>query len=188
MPKEWPRARTKTPVIQEELPTGTRRATVQAWHLRANERDLKNRKRVGWTDDDAKPDWPHEAGAYRRIESSNQGRGDERRARLERSKPGRFGCHSLPRKMSNGRDLSRPLFPLYKQLGRQRAVQRSIECEFNLQILVCSKVSADFISGISIRLGGTHNSAIRQLYPDQAFHVGARPPRITHLIAEELPD
>jgi hypothetical protein len=36
--------------------------------------------------------------------------------------------------------------------------------------------------------GTTHNSAIRQLYPDQAFHVGTRPPRITHLIAEKLPE
>ena len=34
----------------------------------------------------------------------------------------------------------------------------------------------------------THNSAIRQLYFDQAFHVGARPPRITNLIPEELPE
>ena len=34
--------------------------------------------------------------------------------------------------------------------------------------------------------GATHNSATRQLYPDQAFR--GRPPRITHLIPEELPE
>jgi len=67
--------------------------------FRENERDFKNRKRFGWTDDDAKADRPHATGAYRRSESANKGRGDERRARLERSEPGRFGCHSLPRNM-----------------------------------------------------------------------------------------
>ena len=35
----------------------------------------------------------------------------------------------------NRRHLPRPLFPLYKQLGRQRAAQRSIEFAENLQIL-----------------------------------------------------
>jgi len=54
------RAETKIPVIQG-IATGTQRATVQAWHLRTNERDLKNRKRFGWTDNDAKADWPHAA-------------------------------------------------------------------------------------------------------------------------------
>jgi hypothetical protein len=29
-----------------------------------DERDLKNRKRFGWTDDEAKADWPVAAGAY----------------------------------------------------------------------------------------------------------------------------
>ncbi|MDQ1638946.1 MAG: hypothetical protein QOF62_2285 [Pyrinomonadaceae bacterium] len=100
---------------------------VQAWHLRANERDLKNRKRFGWTDDDATADWPHAAGAYRRIESANKGRRGERHTRLERSKPGRPGCHSLPGSMSNRRHLPRSLFPLYQQLDHQRAVQRSIK-------------------------------------------------------------
>src|SRR5882672_11002766 len=109
------------------MPGGTQRATVQVWHLRANERDLKNRKRLGWTDDDAKADWPHAAGAYRRIESANQGRRDERHARLERSQSSRLGCHSLPRKMSNRRHLPRPLFPLYQELDRQRAKQRGMK-------------------------------------------------------------
>jgi len=109
------------------IPSGTRRAALQAWHLRENERDLKNRKRFGWTDDDSTADWPHAAGAYRRIESANKGRRGERHARLERSKPGRSGCHSLPRNMSNGRHRHRPLFSLYKQLDHQRAVQRLIK-------------------------------------------------------------
>src|SRR5216684_5305196 len=119
---------------QDEIPcdsggiaTGTQRATFNHADLRENERDLKNRKGFGWTDDDTTADWPHAAGAYRRIESANKGRSGERHARLERSQPGRFGCHSLPRNMSNRRHLPRPLFSLYKQLGRQRAVQRSIK-------------------------------------------------------------
>src|SRR5260370_41683321 len=87
------RARTKTPVIQG-IPSGTRRAAVQAWHLRENKRDLKNRKRLGWTDDEATADWPHAAGAYRRIESANKGRRDESPARLERRGFRRLGCHS----------------------------------------------------------------------------------------------
>ncbi len=95
--------------------------------LRENERDLKNRKRFGWTDDDATADWPHAAGAYRRIESANKGRRTERHARLERSESSRPGCHSLPRNLSNGRHRPRPLFSLYKQLDHQRAVQRSIK-------------------------------------------------------------
>src|SRR6266852_7230215 len=95
--------------------------------LRENERDLKNRKRFGWTDDNATADWPHAAGAYRRIESANKGRRDERHARLERSESSRPGCHSLPRSKSNTRSLPRPLFPLYQELDRQRAVQRSIK-------------------------------------------------------------
>ena len=111
--------------------SGTQRATVQAWHLRENERDLKNRKRFGWTDDDTTADWPHAAGAYRRIESANKGRGDERHARLERSQSSRLGCNSLPRNMSSRRYPHRPLFSLYKQLDRQRAVQRSIKFAAN---------------------------------------------------------
>ena len=125
-PKKRPQAKTKTPVIQG-IPSGTQRATVQAWHLREKERDLKNRKRFGWTDDDTAADWPHAAGAYRRIESANKGRRTERHARLERSQSRRPGCHSLPRNMSNGRHRHRPLFSLYKQLDHQRAVQRSIK-------------------------------------------------------------
>src|SRR5258708_36909265 len=125
-PKKRPRARTKTPVIQG-IPSGTRRAAVQAWHLRENERDLKNRKRFGWTDDDATADWPHAAGAYRRIESANKGRGDERHARLERSESSRLGCHSLSGNMSNRRHLPRSLFSLHSKLDHQRAVQRSIK-------------------------------------------------------------
>src|SRR5712691_5346465 len=125
-PKKRPRARTKTPVIQG-IPSGTQRAAVQAWHLRENERDLKDRERFEWTEDDDTADWPHAAGAYRRIESANKGRRGERHARPERSKPGRLGCHSLPRNMSNRRHLPRPLFPLYIRLDRQRAVQRSIK-------------------------------------------------------------
>ena len=109
------------------IPSGTQRATVQMCHLRENERDLKNRKRFGWADDDATADWPHAAGAYRRIESANKGRRNERHARLERSQSGRLGCHSLPRSMSNRRHLPRPWFPLHKQLDSQRAVQRSIK-------------------------------------------------------------
>ena len=62
------------------MATGTQRAEVQVAHLRAKQRDLKNRKRFGWTDDDAQANWPHAAGAYRRIESANKGWGDERRA------------------------------------------------------------------------------------------------------------
>src|SRR6266850_145330 len=89
----------ENPVDSGGIATGTQRATVQVWHLRANERDLKNRKRFGWTDDDAKADWPHAAGAYRRIESANKGRRNERHARLERSQSRRLGCHSFPRNM-----------------------------------------------------------------------------------------
>src|SRR6267143_3232862 len=129
-PKKRLQAKPKTPVIQG-IPSGTQRATVQAWHLREKERDLKNRKRFGWTDYDAKADWPHAARAYRRIESANKGRGDERHARLERSHSSRLGGHSLPRNMSNGRHLHRPLFSLYKQLDRQRDVQRSIKFAAN---------------------------------------------------------
>ena len=129
-PKKRPKLNRKTPVIQG-IPSGTLRATVQMCHLRENERDLKNRKRFGWTDDDAKADWPHAAGAYRRIESANKGWGDERHARLERSQSRRPGCHSLPRSMSNRRHLARPLFPLHKQVDRQRAVQRSIKFAAN---------------------------------------------------------
>src|SRR5882762_9029514 len=125
-PKKRPQAKTKTPVIQGNSKWHSA-CSVQAWHLRENERDLKNRKRFGWTDDDAKADWPHAAGAYRRIESANKGRRDERHARLERSKPGRPGCHSLPGNMPGRRYLHRPLFSLYKQLDRQRKVQRSIK-------------------------------------------------------------
>src|SRR6184192_550948 len=88
----------------------------QDWHLRANEHDLKNRERFGWTDHDPKADWPHAAGAYRRIESSNKGRGDERRARLERSESSRLGSHSLSGNMSNRRHLARSLFPLHSKL------------------------------------------------------------------------
>src|SRR6266851_3765675 len=125
-PKKRLQAKTKTPVIQG-IPSGTRRAPVQAWHLRENERDLKNRKRFGWTDDNATADWPHAAGAYRRIESANKGRRDERHARLERSESSRLGCNSLPRNMSSRRYPHRPLFSLYQELDRQRAVQRSIK-------------------------------------------------------------
>src|SRR6266849_7154485 len=129
-PKKRLQAKPKTPVIQG-IPSGTERATVQAWHLREKERDLKNRKRFGWTDDDTTAYWPHAAGAYRRIESANKGRRDERHARLERSQSGRPGRHSLPRNMSNGRHLHRPLFSLCKQLDRQREVQRSIKFAAN---------------------------------------------------------
>ena len=139
------------------IPCGTLRAPVQAWHLRENERDLKNRKRFGWTDDDAKADWPHAAGAYRRIESANKGRGDQRHARLERSQSSRLGCHSLPRNMSNRRHLPRPWFPLYKQLDRQRAVQRSIKFAENSTrkfYFVRKRVRISFREYESIRLGG----------------------------------
>ena len=102
--------------------------------LRENERDLKNRKRFGWTDDDTTAYWPHAAGAYRRIESANKGRGDERHARLERSESSRFGSHPLSGNMSNRRHLPRSLFPLHSQLDHQRAVQRSIECAENATI------------------------------------------------------
>src|SRR5258705_8377156 len=105
--------------------------SVQPLHSRTNERDLKNRKRFGWTEDDTTAYWPHAAGAYRRIESANKGRRDERHARLERSQSRRLGCHSLPRSMSNRRHLPRPLFPLYQELDRQRAIQRSIKFEEN---------------------------------------------------------
>src|SRR5258708_32864067 len=101
--------------------------SVQPLHLRTNEHDLKNRKRFGWTDDDATADWPHAAGAYRRIESANKGRRDERHARLGRSESSRLGSHSLSGNMSSRRYLHRPLFSLYKQLDRQREVQRSIK-------------------------------------------------------------
>src|SRR5258706_1982566 len=121
-PKKRLQAKPKTPVIQG-IPSGTQRATVQVWHLRENERDLKNRKRFGWTDDDATADWPHAAGAYRRIESANKGRGDERHARLERSESSRLGRHSLSGNMSNRRQLPRSLFSLYKQLDHKRALQ-----------------------------------------------------------------
>src|SRR6266481_4647303 len=125
-PKKRPQGKPKTPAIQG-IPSGTQRATVRAWHLREKERDLKNRKRFGWTDDDTAADWPHAGGAYRRIESANKGRRTERHARLERSQSSRLGSHSLSGNMSNGRHLPRPLFPLYQQLDRQRAVQRSIK-------------------------------------------------------------
>jgi hypothetical protein len=116
------RVKAKTPVIQGNCNwhSGCNRSSV----VLESKRDLKNRERFGWTDDDAKADWPHAAGAYRRIESANKGRRGERHARLERSQLGRPGCHSLPRSMSNRRHLPRPMFPLYIQLDRQRAEQR----------------------------------------------------------------
>ena len=107
------RGKTTTSVISGHS-SGTQRATVQVWHLKAKEHDVKNRKRFGRTDDHTKADWPHTAGAYTRIESSNKGRGDKPHARLERSQSGRFGCHSLPRNVSNRRHLPRALFSLYK--------------------------------------------------------------------------
>src|SRR5258705_10387634 len=94
--------------------------SVQPLHSRTNERDLKNRKRFGWTDDNTTAYWPHAAGAYRKIESANKGRGDERHARLERSQSRRPGCHSLPRSMSKRRHLPRPLFPVFQELHAQR--------------------------------------------------------------------
>ena len=112
-PKKRLQARMKTSVIQGNSKWHSA-CNRQAWHLRENKRDLKNRKRFGWTDDDTTADWPHAAGAYRRIESTNKGRRDERHARLERSESSRLGCHSLPRNMSDGRYLPRPLFSLYK--------------------------------------------------------------------------
>ena len=121
-PKKRPQAKPQTPVIRE-IPSGTRRATVRL----ENKRDLKNRKRLGWTDDDAEADWPHATRAYRGVESANKGRRIERHAGLERSQSRRPGCHSLPRNLSNGRHLHRPLFSLHKQLDRERAVQRSIK-------------------------------------------------------------
>ena len=107
-----------------------------SWHLSENERDFKNRKRFGWTDDDATAYWPHAAGAYRRIESANKGRGDERHARLERSESSRLGSHSLSGNMSNRRHLPRSLFPLHSQLDHQRAVQRSIKFAENAIIVL----------------------------------------------------
>ena len=134
-PKKRPQAKPKTPVIQG-IPSGTQRATVEAWHLREKERDLKNRKRLGWTDDDAKADWPHATRAHRGVKSANKSRRTERHARLERSQSRRPGCHSLPRNLSNGGHLHRPVFSLYKQLDRQREVQRSIKFreEFNCRL------------------------------------------------------
>ena len=82
-------AKDKTSCDSREIATGTQRANVQVAHLRAKQRDLKNRKRFGWTDDDAKANRPDAAGVYRRIESANKGRRHERHARLERSKSGR---------------------------------------------------------------------------------------------------
>src|SRR5258705_10173261 len=130
--------------------------SVQPLHSRTNERDLKNRKRFGWTDDDTTAYWPHAAGAYRRIESANKGRGDERHARLERSQSRRPGCHSLPRSMSNRRHLHRPLFSLYKQLDRQREVQRSIKFAANSTrkfSFIRKRVRISFREYESIRLG-----------------------------------
>src|SRR5712692_5996580 len=89
-PKKRPRVKPKTPGIQGNY-SGTQRAAVQAWHLRENEHDLKDREIFGWTEDDDTADWPHATGAYCRIESANKGRRDQRHARLERSKPGRLG-------------------------------------------------------------------------------------------------
>jgi hypothetical protein len=94
---------------------------------RQNERDLKDRERFEWTEDDDTADWPNAAGASGGIESANKGRRGECHARLERSQSSRLGCHSLPRKMSNRRHLPRPLFPLYIRLDRQRAVQRGMK-------------------------------------------------------------
>src|SRR5258705_3993230 len=129
--------------------------SVQPLHSRENKRDLKNRKRFGWTDDDTTAYWPHAAGAYRRIESANKGRGDERHARLERSQSRRPGCHSLPRSMSNRRHLPRPLFPLYPELDRQREVQRSIkfaENSIRKFWFVLKRVRISFQKHESIRL------------------------------------
>src|SRR5260221_4761439 len=154
-PKKRPQAKPKTPVIQG-IPSGTQRATVQAWHLREKERDLKNRKRFGWTDDDTTAYWPDAAGAYRRIESANKGRGDERHARLERSESSRLGSHSLSGNMSNRRHLPRSLFPLHSKLDHQRAVQRSIKFSENSirkSWFVRKRVRISFQENESIRLG-----------------------------------
>src|SRR6266436_10168114 len=83
--------KTKTLVIQQNY-TWHSACTRSHRHLRANERDLKNRKRFGWTEDDTTAYWPPAAGAYRRIESANKGRRDERNAGLERSEFSRLGC------------------------------------------------------------------------------------------------
>src|SRR6267142_1948387 len=88
------RVKAKTPVIQGNSKWHS--ACTQWWHLRENERDLKDRERFEWTDDDDTADWPHAAGVYRRIESANKGRRGERYARLERSQSCRPGCHPLP--------------------------------------------------------------------------------------------
>jgi hypothetical protein len=120
------RVQAKTPVIHgnSEWHSPCTRSSLT---LERNERDPKDRERFEWTEDNDTADWPHAARAYCRIESANKGRRGERHARLERSQPGRFGCHSLPRKMSNRRHLPRPLFSLHKQLDRQREVQRPIK-------------------------------------------------------------
>ena len=143
-------------MIQGELQLALSVQPFNHADLRENERDLKNRKRFGWTDDDDTADWPHAAGVYRRIESANRGRRDERHARLERSQSSRLGCHSLPRNMSNRRYLPRSLFPLHKQLDRQREVQRSIKFAENAtpQIwFVRKRVRISFQENESIRLG-----------------------------------
>src|ERR1700730_13281352 len=119
------RVKAKTPVIQGNSKWHS--ACSRSWHLREDERDLKDRERFGWTEDDDTTDWPNAAGAYRRIEGANKGRRGERHARLERSKFSRLGRRSFPRNLSNRRHLPRPLFPLYIQLDRQRAVQRRIK-------------------------------------------------------------
>src|ERR1700730_5469010 len=129
-PKKRLQARMKTPVIQGNSKWHSA-CNREAWHLRENKRDLKNRKRFGWTDDDTTADWPHAAGAYRRIESANKGRRDERHARLERSQSSRLGCNSLPRNMSSRIYPNLSLFSIYKQLDRKRAVQRSIKFAAN---------------------------------------------------------
>jgi len=115
-------AKDKTSCDSREIATGTQRANVQVAHLRAKQRDLKNRKRFGWTDDDAKANWPHAAGAYRRIESANKGWRRERHARLERSKPGRPGGDSLSGNMSNRRHPAHSLFPVHSKLDHHRAI------------------------------------------------------------------
>ncbi len=133
-PKRYPVATapgTDSIIVVEQstrrIPSGTQRAAVQACNLRENEHDLKDREKFEWREDDDTTDWPHAAGAPRRIESANKGRRGERHAGLERSQCRRPGCHSLPRSMLNRRHLPRPLFPLYIQLDRQRAVQGSIK-------------------------------------------------------------
>src|SRR4030095_10461544 len=112
-PKKWPDLKRKPPVMWGDFEWHSA-CTPSSLAPERNRHDLKDRERFGWRDDHYTVDWSHSAGAHRGVDSANKVRSDQCHTRLERRQSSRFGCHSLPRHMSDRRYLPRPLFSLYK--------------------------------------------------------------------------